>query len=47
MSKLFLSIIVGALIMAIAEKWKHDDLSAGQVMAAVRDAGLSLASVQR
>jgi hypothetical protein len=36
MSKLFLSIIAGALIMAIAEKWKHGDLSAGQVLASVQ-----------
>jgi hypothetical protein len=47
MGKLFLSIMVGALLMAAAEKWKSGDLSADQVMAAVQDTRQMLPSMQR
>jgi hypothetical protein len=47
MSKLILSIIVGALIMLVVDKWKYGDLSAGQMMAAVQDTSQMLVSMQR
>lgn len=47
MGKLLLSIMIGALLMVVAEKWKNGDLSAGQMVAAVQDTGQTLVSVTR
>lgn len=37
MGKLFLSIIVGALVMIAGEKWKNGEWSAGDFLAAAQD----------
>ena len=47
MGKLYLSIMIGALLMAAVDKWKHGDFSAGQMMAMVQDDGRLRVSVQR
>lgn len=47
MGKLYLSIMIGALLMVAVEKSKRGDFSAGQMMATVQDAGQLLVSVQR
>ncbi len=51
MGKLLLSIIIGALLMVAAEKWKTGDLSAAQMLATAqdvgRDTGQVLAVMQR
>lgn len=39
MGKLLLSMMIGALLMAAAEKWQFGDLSAAQVLAALKDIG--------
>ena len=47
MGKLYLSIMIGALLMAAVDKWKHGDFSAGQMMVMVQDDGRLRVSVQR
>lgn len=47
MGKLLLSIMIGALLMVVADKWKNGDLSAGQMLATVQNTGQALVSVQR
>jgi len=39
MGKLVLSMMIGALLMVAAEKWQLGDLSAAQVLAALKDIG--------
>ena len=47
MGKLFLSIIVGALLMVVAERWKSGELSVAEMLAAAQDVGKIQVSLQR